>query len=111
MAAASTSMAATAVFASRFPLSSTTKAAPARCSALPYLPPRLSATAFPSSLKFAGTPLCPFISFLCFLVTYNVSLVVLLPSINVVDGDYLFNVHVIRKGCVCMLGGGENPVQ
>ncbi|CAN4111499.1 unnamed protein product [Withania somnifera] len=51
MAAASTSMAATAVFASRFPLCSTT---PARCSALPYLPPpRLSATAFSSSLKFA----------------------------------------------------------
>ena len=54
-AAASTSMAATAVFASRFPLSSTIKAAPARCSALPYLPPRLSAAAFPSSLKSAET--------------------------------------------------------
>lgn len=54
-AAASTSMAATAVFASPFPLSSTTKAAPARCSALPYLPSRLSAIAFPSSLKIAGT--------------------------------------------------------
>ncbi|MCE3214676.1 Protein CURVATURE THYLAKOID 1A, chloroplastic [Datura stramonium] len=52
-AAASTSMAATAVFASRFPLCSTTKASPARCSALPYLPPRLSATSFSSSLKFA----------------------------------------------------------
>ncbi|OIT07396.1 PREDICTED: protein CURVATURE THYLAKOID 1A, chloroplastic [Nicotiana attenuata] len=52
-AAASTSMAATAVFASRFPLSSTTKSAPVRCSALPYLPPRLSATAFSTSFQFA----------------------------------------------------------
>ncbi|XP_059312539.1 protein CURVATURE THYLAKOID 1A, chloroplastic [Lycium ferocissimum] len=52
-AAASTSMAATAVFASRFPVCSTTKATPVRCSATPYLPPRLSATSFSSSIKFA----------------------------------------------------------
>ncbi|KAH0721511.1 hypothetical protein KY284_006541 [Solanum tuberosum] len=52
-AAASTSMASTAVFTTHLSLCSTAKAASFCRSALPYLPPRVSASAFSTSFKFA----------------------------------------------------------
>ncbi|WMV49263.1 hypothetical protein MTR67_042648 [Solanum verrucosum] len=53
IAAASTSMASSAVFTTHLSLCYTAKAASFCRSALPYLPPRVSASAFSTSFKFA----------------------------------------------------------